>query len=43
MLVKIGFGEDKLDNTIDILTELKRFMKSLNNEIDRNFSFPMIL
>ena len=37
MLVKTDFEEDKIDSTIDILTELKRFMKSSNNIIDGNF------
>ena len=37
MLVKTDFEEDKLNNTISILKELKRLMKSLNNLITVNF------
>ena len=37
MLVKTDFEEDKLINTISILKELKRLMKSSNNLITVNF------
>ena len=37
MLVKTDFEEEKIENTISILKELKRFMKSSNNIIDGAF------
>ena len=37
MLVKTDFEEGKTEKIISILTELKQFMKSSNNVIDKNF------
>ena len=37
MLVKTDFKEENLSNIMDLLTELKQFMKSSNNVIDGNF------
>ena len=37
MLVKTDFEEDKLSNTIDILKELKKMMRSSNNMLIVNF------
>ena len=37
MLVKTDFEEDKLSNTIDILKELKKLMRSSNNMLIVNF------
>jgi len=37
MLVKTDFDVDKTSDTISILKELKKFMKSSNNVIDTNF------
>ena len=37
MLIKTDFEEDKITNTVSILTELKKYMKSSNNIIDGTF------